>query len=262
VEVTPPSAPPSAPSASESPRAILRECLLVFLVSTVAVFLLGRLVAVVPRLEDLLPALVAIVFLYLPATMAWRRGEELSQWGLTTHPRGKSALLGLGLPVLVVFPLFLVVFVTFYRTTCAHDAPHLIAQLAPPGFCRRFLGWAGLSHPRLPRDWLSTTFAQIVVVALPEELFFRGWLLGRLEQALPPRHRVLGGGIGWALLLSAALFALGHVLVVFDARRLVVFFPGLLFGWMRSATGSVAAGVTCHAAANLYIDTLHRTFFR
>jgi membrane protease YdiL (CAAX protease family) len=51
------------------------------------------------------------------------------------------------------------------------------------------------------------------------------------------------------------------VLVDFDARRLAVFFPGLLFGWMRSATGSILPGVLCHASSNLYIEALHRTFF-
>jgi membrane protease YdiL (CAAX protease family) len=56
------------------------------------------------------------------------------------------------------------------------------------------------------------------------------------------------------------LFALGHVLVDFDPRRLATFFPGLLFGWMRSATGNIAAGTFVHAGANLYMDFLQRTF--
>ena len=36
-----------------------------------------------------------------------------------------------------------------------------------------------------------------------------------------------------------------------DPRGLSVFFPGLLFGWMRSATGSILAGTICHALSNL-----------
>jgi membrane protease YdiL (CAAX protease family) len=118
-------------------------------------------------------------------------------------------------------------------------------------------------HPPslLTWDFAESAFVQIVVVALPEELFFRGFLLGELERAMPAKRKVLGGGVGKALLLSALLFALGHVLVDLDPRRLAVFFPGLLFGWMRSATGSIAAGTVAHAASNLYIDFLRRTFF-
>jgi hypothetical protein len=252
----------SAPDPDQR-RTILRECLLLFAVATAVVAALWRLAGVVGFVDAYLPALVAIVFLYVPAAFIWRRGEELSSYGLTARPLGKSLALGLGAPA-IVFPLFAAGFVVFYQQVCGvHDADwRWLRDVAPPGLCRRFLGWDGFAHPRLPKDALEALFSQLVVVALPEELFFRGLLLGRLEQALPPSRRVLGGGIGWALVLSALLFALGHVLVDLDPRRFAVFFPGLLFGWMRSATGSIMAGTLCHAAANMTIDTLHRTFFR
>jgi len=99
------------------------------------------------------------------------------------------------------------------------------------------------------------------VVALPEEMFFRGYLLQRLEARFPPRHRLAGAPVGWALLLSAVLFALGHVLVDFNPQRLAVFFPALLFGWMRARTGSLAAGAAFHAFCNLLSDVLHTSFF-
>jgi membrane protease YdiL (CAAX protease family) len=249
---------PAAPAPADR-AAILRECVAMFAFATLVVAILWQLSGPVRIIRDYLPALVAVVFLYLPAWLAWRRGQELGHFGLTAKPLGRSLAFGLGGP-LVVFPFFLVGFVLFYATVCAPGAGAL-RQIAPPGLCLRFLGWAGLHHPRLPAGVLETTFAQVVVVALPEELFFRGYLLARLEEAFPPARRVLGGGVGAALVLSALFFALGHVLVDFDVRRLAVFFPGLLFGWMRSATGSILAGVLCHASANLYIDALHRTFF-
>src|SRR5262249_35766688 len=195
--------------------------------------------------------------IYLPVVVARRRSLDLSAFGFTIRPIGKSLAFGIGGP-LIVFPLFLLGFVMFYRIVCATPA---LAFTAPTGWCHRFVGWAGLQHPRAPANFLSFAFTQVVVVALPEELFFRGYLLGRLEEALPPRRRFLGGGVGRALFLAAFLFALGHVLVDFDPRRLATFFPGLLFGWMRSATGSIAAGVVAHASANLYMDALQRTFF-
>jgi membrane protease YdiL (CAAX protease family) len=97
---------------------------------------------------------------------------------------------------------------------------------------------------------------QLVVVALPEELFFRGFLLGLLERRFPPKRRVLGGGIGLALVLSALAFALIHLPKDGDPRALATFFPGLLFGWMRSATGSILASTLTHAGSNIVVKML------
>jgi membrane protease YdiL (CAAX protease family) len=108
---------------------------------------------------------------------------------------------------------------------------------------------------------LEFVFVQIVVVALPEELFFRGLIHELCERALPPKRKILGGGVGWALVISSAIFAVGHLTVTFDARRLAVFFPGLVFGWMRSSTGSIMAGVIAHTASNVFILALQEIFF-
>ena len=66
----------------------------------------------------------------------------------------------------------------------------------------------------------------------------------------------LGGGIGLALVLSAAAFALIHLPKDGDPRALATFFPGLLFGWMRSATGSIVASTVSHAGSNILIRIL------
>jgi membrane protease YdiL (CAAX protease family) len=200
---------------------------------------------------------VAAVFLYIPFTIASRRKQDLAGYGFTLRPIGRNLLFGVVGPM-VVFPLFLGGFVLYYQHVCAHGP----AILAPPGWCARFLGAGAVEHPRLPTDFLNLAATQLIVVAIPEELFFRGYLLKRLEEAFPPRRRLLGGGIGIALVISAAMFALGHVLVDLDPLRFAVFFPGLLFGWMRSATGSIAPGAFVHASSNLYMELLQRTFFR
>jgi membrane protease YdiL (CAAX protease family) len=234
----------------------LREALIVFAVATAAAAALYQLGRFVPIVGNNLQAFIAAVFIYLPVWATRRRDKDIADYGFTVRPVGRSLAFA-GATLAIVFPLFLVAFVWFYQTVCGGET---LAALAPPGFCARFRGWDALAHPRAPAELLTAIFAQLVVVALPEELFFRGYLLGRLEEALPPRRRFLGGGLGAALLLSALLFALGHVLVDGNPRRLAVFFPGLLFGWLRSATGSIFAGTLVHAAANLYIDALQRTF--
>ena len=94
---------------------------------------------------------------------------------------------------------------------------------------------------RLPADFPLQVAAQLLVVALPEELFFRGYIQGRLEEALPPTTNLFGARVGWAWILGAALFGLGHFLVTFEPQMLSRFFPGLAFGWMFARTRSILA---------------------
>jgi len=112
---------------------------------------------------------------------------------------------------------------------------------------------SGVGAPTLSGEFILTQFA---VVALPEELFFRGLLLTLLEKRFPPKRRFLGGGVGLALVLSAAAFALIHLPKDGDPRALATFFPGLLFGWMRSATGSILASTITHGFSNILVRVL------
>jgi uncharacterized protein len=260
-------APPQAPQGTPGPPAPparssshdVRDPLIAFGLACVGVALLAALGRFVPFVDRNLGALVAVVFLYLPVFFAWRRGEDLVAYGFKASPVGRGLAFGLGAP-LVLFPLFAAVFVLFYDVACRPGAGWL-RQLTPPGSCPGWDGWAGVHAPRLDFELLELAFIQVVVIALPEELFFRGFMHELLERAFPPRRRLLGGGLGWALVLSSALFALGHLAAGLDPRRLSVFFPGLLFGWMRSATGSILAGTITHAASNLFIRLLEQKFF-
>jgi len=215
--------------------------------------LVGR---AVPFVTSNLHALVAATFIYLSASLLWRRGANLGDAGLSLGQPGKSWLLVVGFWVVVV-PLFTIGFGLFYREVCAH-----FARLAPPGLCPSFRGAdAVLHHLRVPRGFGEQVLVELAVVAIPEELFFRGYLHGELEKRWPARRRLWGGGVGRALLASSALFALAHLSVQPDPRRLAVFFPALVFGWMRSATGSIAAGAVTHASANLLMKVLAASYF-
>jgi hypothetical protein len=103
--------------------------------------------------------------------------------------------------------------------------------------------------------------SQLLVVALPEELFFRGYLMSRLEERWPSRQSLWGASVGWPLLVSSLLFGLGHFLVDFQPARLAVMVPALVFGWMRRRTGSLAPAAVFHALCNLFSEVLHQSFF-
>lgn len=236
----------------------LKQALSVFALATALVAVLGLLSRGIGFVNANLGALVAIVFLSLTVLVAKRRHLDISDFGFRSQPRRKGITIAAGY-ICLVFPLFAVGFAAFYSIACASGSA--LAALAPPGMCLGFDGWSGAHWPPLGWETAELAFVQVVVVALPEELFFRGLIHELCERSLPPKRRILGGGIGWALILSSALFALGHLAVTFDARRLAVFFPGLCFGWMRSATGSILAGTIAHTASNLFIHILQRIFF-
>ena len=91
---------------------------------------------------------------------------------------------------------------------------------------------------------------QLLVIALPEEMFFRGYVLGRLRQLWPPQRRLLGVPFGAAHVVSSVLFALIHLVTVPSPARLLVFFPALLFAWLAERTRGTFAPAVHHALAN------------
>jgi membrane protease YdiL (CAAX protease family) len=134
-------------------------------------------------------------------------------------------------------------------------------------FAPFWLGWRWWWHARghfhldPPRlDALNEAFGQLVIIALPEEAFYRGYLQSRLDDAWAPRFRVLGARVGPGLFLGAAIFALGHFATIREPARLAVFFPALLFGWLRARTGGVGASVAFHALCNIFSETLGRGY--
>lgn len=129
-----------------------------------------------------------------------------------------------------------------------------------------WLGWVAWWKPEGDfsggawRSVISDAPGQLLVIALPEEAFYRGYLQTALDDALPKRVRVLGAEVGPSILLASAVFALGHLATELDANRLAVFFPALLFGWLRARTGGVGAGIAFHALANLFTAFLAQSY--
>jgi len=107
---------------------------------------------------------------------------------------------------------------------------------------------------------LSLFMAHLFVVALPEEAFFRGYLQTSLDDRSPWSLRVLGLRLTLGLLLSSAIFSLGHLTTAPQLGRLAVFFPSLLFGVLRDKTGGIGASVFLHAQCNVLAAVLGRGY--
>ncbi|MEM9071879.1 MAG: MrtC family glutamic-type intramembrane protease [Myxococcota bacterium] len=142
-----------------------------------------------------------------------------------------------------------------------------IAAIVFPPFALGFSWWHGPDHAfvfRLPPDFASFAAAQVLVVGLPEEAFFRGFVQTRLSDHFgPSARRWLGVDLHvGAWLLQSVLFALIHFAVDLNPARLAVFFPGLLFGWLRAWRGGIGAPIAIHALSNIYSEILVRGWLR
>lgn len=113
---------------------------------------------------------------------------------------------------------------------------------------------------RMPKDLLPLIAGEVLAVALPEEVFYRGYLQTRLDEAMPARRRILGADVGWALPVSSAIFVLGHMAVRPAAWQLGIFFPSLVFGWLRIRTNSLVAPILYHALCNVGMFILQRSY--
>lgn len=105
--------------------------------------------------------------------------------------------------------------------------------------------------------WLVLwALTQLFLIAWPEEVFYRGLVQTRLARGFGE-----GGRVPWrAIVATSVLFGLGHLLVPVQGAlwvgRASVFFPSLVFGWLRWRTGSVLAPAIYHACCNMMVLVL------
>jgi hypothetical protein len=90
--------------------------------------------------------------------------------------------------------------------------------------------------------WNVVILVVLVVIAAPiiEEIFFRGLVLRSFERRL---------GSGWAVFLSAALFAVGHFEGI---ETLPLFVFGVLLAWMALRTKRLGLGIAAHMGFNAW----------
>jgi membrane protease YdiL (CAAX protease family) len=195
----------------------------------------------------------AVGFVFLGATwaVAWRMDDaRVRRFGLTLGGLVLPGSLELGPAVAAgaraaawALGFAAVVFVPFYFGWRYWWAPRLTFHLSVP-----------------PTEALNEVAGQFIVIALPEEAFYRGYVQSRLDDVWAPRWRVAGANVGPGILVASAIFALGHMATIHQPARLAVFFPALLFGWLRARTGGIGAAVVFHALCNVFSEALGRGY--
>jgi len=108
---------------------------------------------------------------------------------------------------------------------------------------------------RLPEQPHWLLLSQLLAVAIPEEFFFRGYLQTQLNRTFGKPFVLLGARCGVGLPLAAALFAVCHI-PLGGTGQLIVFFPGLWYGWLRERTDGIAVPIVYHAFSNVLMKTM------
>ena len=175
-----------APCVPSRQAMVLEVCVFLFLIvpSMVLSFFVGGedkigfvLLAVSAIFRDL--ALVSLILFF-----AWRDREPLRRLGLSSKDVDRNILLGFALYVPFLFVIGLV---TQVLTSLG------LSQPSEPG----------PSYFHVGGHWqLALAVVLVVVVAVSEELIFRGYLINRLRTAT--------GNTAAAVALSSVIFALGH----------------------------------------------------
>ncbi len=237
------------------PKSPLREGLAVWaavLVGLASVQLLGL---AIPLLHQAVGALAVAAFLYLPTLALEQRGQDAHDAGWRFDRLGHDLAWSLG-ACAVILPLFALAFAWFVQALPHLPGHSLIAPYAGAGHALRF-AWPRTQQAALD---LGGKVLGNAAVAFSEEFFYRGYLTLRLEEVWPPRSRILGAKMGRAALLVAVLFALGHLLEP-APFRLAVFFPALLFAFLRARTGTVVGASICHLLCNLWLLLLEQAAY-
>ena len=212
-------------------RQVLTQALLLWGVAFAAIVVVSLLA---PPPWAKVTAVVA--FLYLPLAAMRGTNEDAQHYGVTLERWRMDLALALGL-LAVIAPLYFFGYEAWLSRAIAQSHSG-----APPGL---------RVHLRFPTGYGWTNVVdELFVTALPEEFFYRGWLQSRLKRVWPGGTQLLGVVVGPAMLLTAVLFALGH-LAIFQVSRLAVFFPALLFGWLRERTGTIVGSTLLHAGCNI-----------
>jgi membrane protease YdiL (CAAX protease family) len=254
---------PDRVSAGISRGSILWEVGLTFVITLLVIRV--TVAAFAEVLWGLPLALIPILFMWAPVWVLEHRGVDPDRYPLAIPAWAEREVWGeaLRLSGLVIVAVA-VPYVLVYHLWQTSLFPSILQQLCEadvPGTCAEARRAAGFAPQwRLPAEPWKLVGYHLFFVAIPEELFYRGYMQSRLDEVWAPRWRVFGATLGPGWLVTCVVFAAGHSLVVFQWWHFAIIVPSLVFGWMRARTGDVMAGAFFHAWCNVsvaFLDTAY-----
>lgn len=185
----------------------------------------------VPFVGAHLSYFVAYLLVGVPIAVLWLRRRALDFFWMGPRDLARDLLTFLVVS-LVIFPPFL---------------------LAAHGWMRLVVGAGEFHFAGFPNFW-NLLFVQVLIVALPEEFFFRGYFQSTMDVLFEKRWKIFGVCLGWGWLITAVVFAFAHTVIVYQWWHFSIFFPALVFGFLRERTGNIIAPTLFHAASNLIMN--------
>lgn len=107
---------------------------------------------------------------------------------------------------------------------------------------------------------LGTLLTESLLVALPEEVFYRGFLQTRLLRRFKTTYTFAGVTFGAATVLTSLVFACAHFIGEYHPTRLLTFFPGLLFSSLTLRSRSILGATLYHGICNTFAWLLTNMF--
>jgi membrane protease YdiL (CAAX protease family) len=191
----------------------------------------------IPWVNEYLSVLVALILLYAPVMVLWKRCRAIDFIEKDFGSFFKSLGIGLIASVIIFPPFFIAAH--FWQT------------------------WVmGLSEFRLASFQIfdGMILYQLLLVALPEEFYFRGYFQSAMNFIMKPRWKILGARLGWAWIITALAFAFAHSIIFYQWWHFAIFFPALVFGYLRERTGSITAPIVFHALSNILMSWFSRCY--
>jgi membrane protease YdiL (CAAX protease family) len=188
-------------------------------------------------INEYISVIIALLLLYIPIMVLWKRGREIDFLDRSLRGFVKSVGIGLLASVIILPPFFLT----------AH-------------FWQIWVGGYSGFHPASPSIVNGMILFQLFLVALPEEFYFRGYFQSGMNLVIQRRWNFLGAQLGWGWIITAAVFALAHSIIFFQWWHFAIFFPALVFGYLREKTGSITAPIVFHALSNILMSWFARCY--
>lgn len=109
-----------------------------------------------------------------------------------------------------------------------------------------------------PGQIASWIIFQFLYVAVSEEIFFRAYLQSNILKALTPQSKAtpetpqkkLSVNQWTAITISSAAFTIAHMIIHADPVAILIFLPGMIFGWLFAKTDSLIAPILFHGISN------------
>lgn len=206
----------------------LKTLLTTWFLSMLAIHLLQRFqfITVIQQYSGIITCFILI---YVPLTITWKWRPPIPLFE-KNFLKLTTSLKFFGIISLIIFPVML-------------GLNHYFQAIA---FHRTF---------HYNPEWFSLIQAflyHLLMVAIPEEFFYRSYMQTVLNKHFSKSVSILGIQLGYGLLLTSLLFALSHSLVSFAWWHFSIFFPSLVFGWLRDKTESITASSLFHALSNVF----------